>query len=196
MCPAPPHHPGALPMQPPHAPPGEQPTAAELFATFRAGYGALVRLLEGHRPYLLKIASEDVDANLLARNGVSDVVQDTLLNVLKNLTEVSDGFFNVQEGEGLTAWLRRVLQNVISNTRRDEGRQRRDGRREQPLPADVGPREEEPSPSGLARESERDAVLQEQMNALQEADRMLLRLSYWHRWTDVALAELLHGPPG
>jgi RNA polymerase sigma-70 factor (ECF subfamily) len=173
--------------------PNERPTAEALFATFRAGYNALGQLLAEHRPYLLKIAHEEMDPKLLVRNGASDVVQDALLNVHKNVEEVTHGFFNLRDGEDLTAWLRRVLLNAIHNARRDAGRGKRDLGKEQPLPAGVDPPGGEPSPSGVARERERDAILQEQLNALPEVDRLLMRLSCWHDWTDVALAELLYG---
>ncbi len=50
-------------------------SAAKLFAVLRDSHQVLGQLLHSHRNYLLKIISEEIDSRLIARQGVSDIVQ-------------------------------------------------------------------------------------------------------------------------
>jgi len=167
--------------------------AAQLFATFRAGYQALGQLLEQHRDYLLKIINEEIDPRLVPRHGASDIVQNAFLAVLENLQHMTGGLFAVAADEDLPRWLRRVCLNALKKEHRDEGREMRDFRRNQPVPDDFDPQTGGPSLSSICGRRERDELLGQAVNALPEADRMLLRLREWHSWTHAALAKLIDG---
>jgi RNA polymerase sigma factor (sigma-70 family) len=164
-----------------------------LFLAIRAGYQALGRLLEQHRDYLLKIINEEMDPRLVPRQGTSDVVQDVFVNILKNIQGATEGFFAVSANEDLKTWLRRVGLNALKKAARDEGRERRDFRRDQAAPEGMDPPGCGPGPGSVCRQKERDALLTHAINALPEADRVLLRLHEWNEWTYTALAGLLDG---
>lgn len=175
-------------------PPEELATpASQLFATFQAGYQALGQLLEQHRDYLLKIINEEIDHRLEPRQGASDIVQNAFLNIIANLQRATGGIFAVGADEDLRKWLRRVCLNALYKENRDEGREQRDFRRDQPVPEGFDQQAAGPSPSSIYCQRERDELLGVAVNALPEADRMLLRLREWHDWTNAALAQLLDG---
>jgi RNA polymerase sigma factor (sigma-70 family) len=173
--------------------PAEQ--VANLFATMKAGYCALGQLLEQHRDYLLKIVSEEIDPGLVPRHGTSDVVQTTFLQVLENSLRTTNGLFAVEADEDVRRWLRRVCLNALKKEHRDEGRDVRDFRRDQAAPAGLDEPVGDRSPSSACRGRERDELLGQAVSSLPEADRLLLRLHYWHDWKQGALAELLDGVP-
>jgi RNA polymerase sigma factor (sigma-70 family) len=164
-----------------------------LFAAFRAGYQALGQLLVEHRDYLLRIIHEEMDPRLAPRQGASDIVQNTFLNVIANLQRTTGGIFAVGADEDLRKWLRRVCRNALHREHRDEGRERGDFRRDQPVPEGFDQPGTGPSPSSIFCGRERDELLGQAVAALPEADRLVLRLREWHGWTHEALAELLDG---
>jgi RNA polymerase sigma-70 factor (ECF subfamily) len=83
-------------------------------AAARAGSSeALGELLEGCRPYLLLVANEELESDLHAKAGDSDLVQDTFLEALRDFPRFQGG----TEREFL-AWLRRLLLNNLANLRR------------------------------------------------------------------------------
>jgi RNA polymerase sigma-70 factor (ECF subfamily) len=104
----------------------------ELLAAARQGSReALGSALESCRTYLVLIANEELDSNLRAKLGPSDVVQETFVTAQRAF-----GRFHGQSQEELLAWLRQILVNKISETRRHYYRsQRRALAREAP-PAD------------------------------------------------------------
>jgi RNA polymerase sigma-70 factor (ECF subfamily) len=74
---------------------------------------ALGQLFDVYRKYLLRIASEELDARLAAKLSPSDVVQETFLEAQRDFGQFQGG----SEEEWL-AWLRRLLlNNVVSATR-------------------------------------------------------------------------------
>ncbi len=86
---------------------------ARLLAEARAGsLDALGRLLEEFRPYLLQIANGELDADLQAKEGPSDLVQLSFL-------EAAQGFqrFVGHESGDLRIWLRQILCNNINDLR-------------------------------------------------------------------------------
>jgi RNA polymerase sigma-70 factor (ECF subfamily) len=96
---------------------------------------ALGRLFEGFRVYLLIIANHELDDDLRAKCGASDVVQDTLC-------EAHSGFnhFRGETDEDLRAWLRRALLNNLRDvTRRYVGTRKRNVRDE--VPVEASPRD-------------------------------------------------------
>jgi RNA polymerase sigma factor (sigma-70 family) len=165
----------------------------QLFIAFRDAYQTLGKLLEQHRHYLLKIIHEQIGPQLAAREGASDIVQTAFFNIIKNLQGATQGLFAVQDEQGLKNWLAKVAQNALRNEERNAGADRRDFHRDQPASTDLDQWPGGSSPSSICRGKERDELLGQAINALPEADRMLLRLSFWHNWTHLALAELLDG---
>jgi RNA polymerase sigma-70 factor (ECF subfamily) len=73
----------------------------------------LGRALESCRDYLLLIASRGVDAELNAKGGASDLVQETLLGAYRDFAR-----FHGQSREELLAWLCKILQNNLAVFRR------------------------------------------------------------------------------
>jgi DNA-directed RNA polymerase specialized sigma24 family protein len=171
-------------------------SAAELFAALRESYRLLGELLDRHRNYLLKIISEEaraIDPRLAARQGASDIVHTALTRILENFHRATEGVFAVGSEDDLRRWLRRVCLNTLAQEVRDEGRQVRDFRRDQPIPERFDGRDDGPSPSSACGLNERVELLREAVNALPESDRILLRLFLGHEWTYTGLAGLVSG---
>lgn len=74
---------------------------------------ALGRLLQTCRQYLLLVANEELEEDLRAKAGTSDLVQETFLKAQRDFPQ----FRGASEGE-LFAWLRRILLNNLANFRR------------------------------------------------------------------------------
>lgn len=71
---------------------------------------ALGATLEACRHYLLWIARREIDPDLQAKGGASDLVQETFLEARRDFAQFQGG----TEAE-LLAWLRRLLLNNLSN---------------------------------------------------------------------------------
>ncbi len=85
--------------------------AADHLPAARAGSReALGQLLEACRAYLLSIANQGLDADLQAKGGASDLVQDTFLEAHRDFAR----FQGNTEAE-LLAWLRCLLLNNVAN---------------------------------------------------------------------------------
>jgi RNA polymerase sigma-70 factor (ECF subfamily) len=90
---------------------------------------ALGRLLQNCRPYLLLIANEELQADLQAKGGASDLVQDSFLEAQQGFEQ----FRGATEAEFL-GWLRQILRNNVANfTRRYRGTAKRHASAEMPL---------------------------------------------------------------
>jgi RNA polymerase sigma factor (sigma-70 family) len=168
-------------------------TPAQLLAALHGSHQLLGRLLDSHRNYLLKIISEELDPRLGRRQGASDIVQTALLNVIGKIHRETEGLLAVRTEDDLRRWLREISLRALRQEVRDERRELRDFRKEEPSSAEVEHPDDGPSPSRFVLEKERDEVLQAAINSLPEADRLLLRLYEFHEWTYMALAELLDG---
>ena len=154
---------------------------ARRLAQARTGSGeALGRLLESCRGYLLMVARQELDADLQAKGGPSDVVQETFLDAHRDFPR----FHGDSETE-LLAWLRCLLLNNLANfTRRYRDTEKRQVGREVPL--DAGPSAggaPEPfadasTPSGHAMEQERAQALQRALARLPEDYRQVLLLRH------------------
>jgi RNA polymerase sigma-70 factor, ECF subfamily len=70
---------------------------------------ALGQILQAYRPYLLKIASRQMDDALQAKNGASDLVQETFLEAARDFPR-----FQGQSDVQLRAWLRCLLMHRFS----------------------------------------------------------------------------------
>lgn len=88
-------------------------------AAARAGdRRALERLTEACRPFLLKIANDDLNSGLRVKSGASDLVQEALFEGQQAFVR----FLGNSEGE-LLIWLRHILRNNLI----DEARKYREG---------------------------------------------------------------------
>ena len=74
---------------------------------------ALGRILELCRQYLLLVANRELEPELWAKGGASDLVQETFLEAQKDF-----GSFEGTTRAEVLAWLRRILLNNVSNFRR------------------------------------------------------------------------------
>ena len=74
---------------------------------------ALGRALKSCREYLLMVAKRRLDADLIAKGGASDLVQETLLGAYRNFA----GFRGRSRAE-LLAWLSSILRNNLADLRR------------------------------------------------------------------------------
>jgi RNA polymerase sigma factor (sigma-70 family) len=168
-------------------------SAAELLATLRDSYQVLGRLLHSRRNYLLKIISEEIDSRLITRHGVSDIVQIAFVRVLENYRRLTEGMFSIGTEEDLRRWLREICLNALYQEYRDEGREIRDFRKDEPFQDGFEHPDSALSPSSVAGRNERDEVLIDAINALPESDRILFRLKELHAWSYKSIAELVDG---
>jgi RNA polymerase sigma-70 factor (ECF subfamily) len=88
-----------------------------LRAQLRAARGgaaeALIRLLEGCRPYLLLVANEELDSGLRPKVGASDLVQDSVVEARQDFAH-----FRGRTPADLLAWLRGILCHNLADARR------------------------------------------------------------------------------
>jgi RNA polymerase sigma-70 factor (ECF subfamily) len=141
----------------------------------------LGRALEACRAYLLGVACRKLDADLHAKGGASDLVQETFLEAQRDFAR-----FQGNSGEELLAWLRQLLlHNVADFTRRYRDTAGRAVDREVPLdaggssggPAQI-PTGAEPSASARARAGEQAEALQRALGRLPEDYRRVILLRY------------------
>lgn len=131
---------------------------------------ALNELLARFRPYLLKIANEELPRELQPKLGESDLVQETLMMAGANI----QSFAGKTEAEFL-AWLRRILLNRLLNVIREYKAGKRRVDREQPMEG-IEPCVDGGSPSsGLIAQEEQD-LLALAMAGLSARHRQVLQL--------------------
>jgi RNA polymerase sigma-70 factor (ECF subfamily) len=161
--------------------PGSVPEASQWLPAARQGSReALGQALEACRNYLLLVANKELDPELQAKGGASDLVQQTFLEAQRDFAR----FQGTSEDE-LLAWLRRLLLNNLGDfTRRYRDTGKRAAGREVPLPvgssactaSDLAG--DTPSPSELALAHEQDEALQRAMARLPEDYRQVLVWRY------------------
>jgi RNA polymerase sigma-70 factor (ECF subfamily) len=155
--------------------------AAQWLPAARAGSAeALGRVLEACRGYLLLVAQRELDPELRAKGGASDLVQETLLDAVRAFPR----FRGDSEAEVL-AWLRRLLlNNLVSFARRYRDADKRRLAREVALDAGDssaaggGPAADASSPSGRAVAGEEERALHEALGRLPEDYRGVLLLRF------------------
>lgn len=84
-----------------------------LQAARRGSALALGQLLNGCRQYLLLVANEELESDLKAKGGASDLVQETFLEAHQAF-----GRFQGSSERELLAWLRQILLHNLANFRR------------------------------------------------------------------------------
>ena len=159
----------------------------QLLAAARAGSPeALGQVLETFRAYLLLVADRELEPEVRAKGGASDLVQDTFLEAQRDFER-----FQGTSAEELRAWLRRVLLNNVANfTRQFRQRAKRDVGREVSLEAGGSSHErgaglaaDTVSPSDAALAQEQAQALARAMERLPEDYRQVLALRHEEQLT-------------
>jgi len=146
---------------------------------------ALGELIETIRAYLLYVATQRSDTRLSPKVAVSDVVQDACVRAHERFSS----FRGETEAE-LRAWMRTILLNSMSDSRRKfvESKKRGTDREVEMDPARPLPSSDlTPHSAALAREEA--ALLNEAMSQLSEDHRQVLRLRNWELLTFAEIAE-------
>jgi RNA polymerase sigma-70 factor (ECF subfamily) len=153
-----------------------------LLAAARAGSReALGEALQTYRAYLLLIAQQELDPELRAKGGASDLVQETFVDAQRLI-----GTFEGATDGPWAAWLRELLLNNLADfVRRYRNTGKRRVSREVDLPvSDSGVKcggeavDENPSPSVRAMAAEQTAALEHALNRLPDDYREVLSLRY------------------
>ncbi len=145
---------------------------------------SLEELIRECQPYLLAIANAEIDADLAAKVGASDLVQNSMLSAQRCI-----GNFEGESREELLAWLRGILLNDLKQTHRYYRVAKRHVGREQPLEDDrIGsvsatPVDRVESPSTALSGREQEQLLYHAMGALREEERKVIELRNWQRLT-------------
>lgn len=148
----------------------------------RAGSSeALGQVLNACRSYLLLIAAKELDSDLRAKAGASDLVQETLLEAHRDFAQFQGG----SEKE-LLAWLRRMLHNNALNLARIyRGTKKRAAAAEVPIdsghsshPTGCVPIAPDSTPSVHAVKNEQAEVLQKALQRLPDDYRQVILLRY------------------
>jgi RNA polymerase sigma-70 factor (subfamily 1) len=135
------------------------------------------------------IAARSLDADLTAKGGASDLVQDTLLGAYRDFAT-----FHGRSRDELRAWLRKILQNNLAVFRRRyRGTLKRQVALELPISAAAGgdarpssPAERE-SPSKTAARHEQTAAL---MAALSRIPDDYYRVVHWYQYDRLTFEEI------
>lgn len=138
---------------------------------------SLGKALNACRRYLLAIANRELTAELKAKEGVSDLVQDTFLEAQRDFAH-----FEGKSRAELLAWLRQMLlHNLEDLTRKYWGADKRLLDREVSLDDDKGLHDPKrdfldpaPSPSGLAIRKEQEQALQACLERLPKSYRQVI----------------------
>jgi len=160
---------------------------AQWLAAAQAGSReALGQVLETLRGYLLLVADRELDPELRAKGGASDLVQETFLEAHRDFAR-----FHGTSVEELRAWLRCLLLNNLANfTRQYRQRAKRDVGREVALEAGGSSHErgaglaaDSLSPSGQAVAHEQAEALARAMERLPPDYRRVLTLRHEEQLT-------------
>ncbi len=146
---------------------------------------ALARALMSFRDYLLLVANEEMDPRLRAKEGASDLVQETFLQAQQRISSYRGGSRSEWRN-----WLRSILIRHMANKRRHfETTAKRKVHREIPVPEwawlRVAGREETPS-SELARREREEALL----DALSHLPDHYQEVVIWHQRQRLTFEEI------
>lgn len=158
---------------------------------------ALGRALETCRGYLLLVAERNLDPQLRAKGGASDLVQETFLEAQRDFAR----FTGSTEAE-LLAWLRRLLLNNVQNfARRYRDTDKRAVGREVGLPGDGssagagGLAGSGPTPSGVGMAKEQAQALQLALARLPDEYRRVIQWRYQEEKSFEEIGRLLDRSP-
>jgi len=154
-------------------------TVSLLVPKAKAGSDEAREKLLGHiQDYVGLMAKTKMPANMNGKFGASDVVQQSLAQVIQRF----DDFRGESPGQ-FYAWLRTIVTNEARQLQRDFHRAKRDINKERRLANDVSgsavgfvPRDGQPTPGTNAIASERVSRLNEAIDRLSEDDATVIRL--------------------
>ena len=159
-------------------PPEQDPIGGWLTAARQGSEEALGQVLEQCRPYLLRMANEELASDLRAKAGASDLVQQTFVDAQRDFARC-DGATEAQ----WRAWLRGILQHKLANLVRHYCQtDKRHIDCEVPLPGTSadgpsgGHMAPDTSPSAQAQAHEQDEALARALAQLPEAQQQIIRL--------------------
>jgi RNA polymerase sigma-70 factor, ECF subfamily len=168
---------------------GDDPIAVQLRDARAGDLELLGRALDSCRDYLLLVAARGLDADLIAKGGASDLVQDTLLGAYRDF----DAFHGCSRAE-LLAWLRKILRNNLAvHRRRYRGTRKRQVSREVTIASLSGPdvRHALPcdsaTPGGAAVRREQVAALMAALGRIPEDYR---RVVVWYQYDRLTFEEI------
>jgi RNA polymerase sigma-70 factor (ECF subfamily) len=177
--------------------PAKDPSS--LLPAARAGsMEALGLALDQFRRYLLQIAERELDPELRAKGGASDLVQLTFLEAQRNFTK-----FHGDSGPELRAWLRRLLVDNLANYERQyRGTAKRRLAREVALDPGGSSTSPEravyantPSPSEEVMAHERAQTLQRALDQLPEDYRRVITLRHYEQFSFEEIGEVMERSP-
>jgi RNA polymerase sigma-70 factor (ECF subfamily) len=158
---------------------------------------ALGHALDSCRHHLLRLAERELDPELRAKGGASDLVQETFLEAQRDFAQ----FQGASEAE-LRAWLARLLFNNVCNfSRRFRDTDKRAIEREVKLGRDGssqgvgGPQAATPSPSTQAMEHEVAQALQRALSRLPDDYRRVIELRYLNEHSFEEIGRLMSRSP-
>jgi RNA polymerase sigma-70 factor (ECF subfamily) len=167
--------------------PGKNGLEARLEAAAGGDCEALARLLEPFRDYLLLVANHELEPELRAKLGASDLVQETFVGAQRDLAR-----FRGNSEADWRLWLRGILVHLLANHRRQY---RSTGKRRIDLevPLASSPRCEwpafHPSPSADLSAREDEAALLAALDGLAEHHRQVV---LWHHRDRLPFEEIGH----
>jgi len=157
---------------------------------------ALGEILEASRRYLLWVARNELEPDLQAKAGASDMVQMTFLEAQRDFGQ----FQGKTEAEFL-AWLRRLLVNNLANFARDYRQTaKRKVSQERPLTQDddqpdPGLAARTSSPSGILMRGEQHDVIRQALDRLPADYRQVLTLWQEEDRTFAEIGKLMKRKP-
>lgn len=155
---------------------------------------AIGRIFEAARGHLTDLADRELPADVRAKIGPSDIVQETAVDVHRDFAH-----FTGRTREECFAWLREILRhNVVDAIRRYRDAMKRAAAREVSLAnASRGAAlvDGHRLPEGSAIRREEAAVLKDSMARLPDDYRRVLELRYWRGLSFVAMAPELGRSP-
>ena len=147
-------------------------------------------VLEAAKPLLQRLATMQGEGDLGVRQGVSDVVQETMTAAWLGIT----GFRGETRAE-VVAWLKTILGNKVRSAHRFHSAAIRDHRREEPLLSEVRGHVDRASrtktPSSGARSKELRANLERAMQRLSQSDEQVIRLRNQTELTFEEIAQVM-----
>ena len=159
--------------------PTESSQFESLIRRARAGEReAIGELISEWRDYLLVIAGEDMDRELQAKLGASDLVQQTMATAGQKFEQ-----FRGDSPNEFRAWIRQILKNDLHDARRKfKGTGRRDVQRERSIDVeheDTQLYDADQSPSAHAINEEYAAILRQAMGELPGNYQQIIEFRNW-----------------
>ncbi len=167
-----------------------------LLAAARDGdRAALDGLIRDCRDYLLLVANQEMDQALQAKLGASDVVQQTLAEIPRQLDH-----FRGTSREEFLGWLRQALFNDLRDARRRyKSSQRRDVSRERGLQDSTGLQrpvvDPRLTPASQVISEEHARLLQAALQRLPIAQRKIIELRNWAQLSFIEIGKQLDMSP-